>query len=305
MQSHDFDVVTGAFSFTGKYITQRLLSMGRAVKTLTGHPDRPHPFGGQIAIAALNFNDPLALVASLRGASTLYNTYWVRFSHGLATFEKAIANTRTLSRAAEEAGVRRIVHISVTKASEISPLPYFRGKGILERVIAESNLAYTIIRPTVIYGSGDILINNIAWLLRRAPVFAIPGSGEYRLQPVSVEDVAALAVSAAHRGGNVVMDAAGPEIYTFDQLVRLIGRTIRSRARIVHVRPGLAVLLTKVLGYLVNDVVLTTDEVRGLMANLLLPDGSPTAAGRLSVWLSQNADNVGTRYASELGRHFR
>lgn len=301
----EFDVVTGAFSYSGRYIAQRLLSIGRAVKTLTRHPGRPNPFGNRVQAASLNFADFRGLVESLRGATILYNTYWVRFSHGNVTFERAVANSGNLIRAAKEAGVRRIVHLSVSNPSEDSPFPYFRGKAAVERMIRESGLSYAIIRPTVVYGGEDILINNIAWLLRRFPLFPVAGTGQYRLQPVFVEDMAELAVEAGQRNDNAILNAAGPEIYTFESLVRLIASRVRSRAAIVHVHPRFLNLLSQVTGYVVNDVLLTKDELGALMANLLDPGGPPTVRGSFSEWLARNADALGRQYASELERHFR
>lgn len=303
--SAELNVVTGAFGYTGKYITRRLLSMGRRVKTLTGHPDRPNPFGEQVSVAPFNFEEPAALVESLRGAATLYNTYWVRFSHGQVTFEQAIENTKTLITAAEAAGVRRMVHVSIANPSEDSPLPYYKGKALLEKALIQSKLSYAIIRPTVIFGDEDILINNIAWLLRRFPVFAVLGAGDYKIQPIFVEDMAELATNAGGQTENVIVDAAGPEVYTFDVLVRLIAKTVRSRARIIHMRPDLALFLSRLIGYLVGDVVLTREEVDGLMSNLLVSSGPPTGRTRLSEWLRQHVDTVGARYASEVKKHYR
>ncbi len=305
METPELNVVTGAFSYTGKYITQRLLSMGKRVRTLTAHPIRPNPFGHRVSVAPFDFDNRRKLIESLQGATTLYNTYWVRFSHGHVTFDKAVENTKRLIKAAEEAGVRRIVHVSITNASEESSLPYFRGKGILENAIIHSSLSYAIVRPTVIFGREDILINNIAWFLRRFPVFAVFGSGDYRLQPVFVEDVAEIAVSAARYDENIIVDAVGPEIYTFDELVRLIADKIQTKAKIIHLRPGPALFLSRLVGYLVNDVVVTRDEVRGLMSNLLVSEDPPAGRTPLSDWLGQNAANVGARYASELDRHYR
>jgi len=304
MKIPELSVVTGAFSYTGKYITSRLLSMGKRVRTLTGHPDRHNPFGNQVSVAPFNFDNQSELIKGLQGATTLYNTYWVRFSYGQITFNKAIENTKTLIKAAEEAGVRRIVHMSITNASEESSLPYFRGKGILEKAIINSRLSYAIIRPTVIFGTEDILINNMARFLRRFPVFAVFGSGDYRVQPVFVEDVAEIAVSAAHRNENIIIAAVGPEIYTFDELVRFIADRIHSRAKIIHLRPALAFFLSRLVGYMVSDVVLTRDEVEGLMSNLLISENPPTGQTRLSDWLSKNADSLGAKYASELSRHY-
>lgn len=305
MQGDELSVVTGAYGYMGKYIAQRLLALGKRVITLTGHPARESPFGERVTAFPFNFDSPRKLADSLRGATTLYNTYWIRFPYADATYEQAVENSRTLLWAAEEAGVRRVVHISIASASKDSPLPYFRGKGRVEDIIKGSRLSYAILRPTVIFGREDILINNIAWLLRRFPLFAIPGSGDYRLQPVCVEDVAEIAVREAQRDGNTIADAVGPETYTFDELVRLIARKVPSKARILHVPPGLALLLARLIGYVVKDVVLTRGEVEGLMAGLLVSEGPPTGQVRLSDWLERHFDTVGARYASELKRHYR
>jgi NADH dehydrogenase len=173
-------VVTGAFSYTGRSITRLLLARGQDVRSLTNHPDRPNPFGQQVKAFPYGFDRPDALTRTLEDTATLYNTYWIRFPHGGLTFDQAVANSRTLFRAAKAAGVGKIIHISVTNASSRSPLPYFRGKGQVEEALAKSGVPYAILRPTLIFGPGDILINNIAWLLRRFPVFALPGSGDYR-----------------------------------------------------------------------------------------------------------------------------
>ncbi len=299
------NVVTGSFGYTGKYITRRLLAMGQQVKTLTGHPHRPNPFGQRVSHAPFSFDDPDRLIASLRGATTLFNTYWIRFPYGQLTFDHAIQNTKTLISAARQAGLHRIVHLSVSNPSEQSRLPYFRGKVLIERAIMESGLSYAIIRPTVIFGPEDILINNIAWLLRRLPVFALPGGGNYRLQPVFVEDLAEMAVGLAQQNRNLVVDAVGPEILSFAQCVRLIAAAINSRAAIIHVSPYLMHLFSLLIGPLLGDVLLTRNEIAGLMANLLISHGPVTAPTRFSDWLKHHAHSLGRRYACELDRHYR
>ena len=304
-EAPELDMVTGAFGYTGKYIAQLLLARGKKVATITGHPNSNSPLRQRITVLPFNFDDYDELRRSLEGVTTLYNTNWVRFPKGQVTYDKAVENTEKLIKAAEEAGVSRLVHISITNAAENSPLPYFRGKGIIEKLIFQSKLPYVILRPTVIFGLEDILIKNIAWLLRRFPLFTMPGSGEYRLQPVFVEDLAQLAVNTAQEDGNIVLDAVGPETYTFDELVRLIADKIGSRARILHVSPGIALFLGSLLGYIVKDVMITEDEIKGLMAGHLVSDGTPTAHTRLSEWLDLNANRLGVAYASEVQRHYQ
>ena len=304
MPASDFDVVTGASGYTGRYITRLLLSRGRRVKTMTGHPARANPFGDQIESAPFNFNRPDELARSLEGAGTVFNTYWIRFPYGGQTFDSAVENTRVMLAAATRASVRKFVHISVTN-STTSPLPYFRGKAMVEAALKESALSYAIIRPALIFGVEDILLNNIAWLLRRFPFFAIPGRGDYRVQPIFAADLAEIAVDAARDDRRITLDAVGPEIFTFDELVRMLASAVHRKARIVHVDPRIALAMTQIVSRLVRDVMLTRDEIRGLMTNLLVTDSPPNASTRFSQWLASNADKIGIAYASELARHFR
>ncbi len=301
----ELNVVTGAFGYTGRYIARRLLAMGSKVRTLTRRSGYQALFQESVEVAPLCFDRPDLLVQAMAGATTLYNTYWVRFERGDVTFAGAVENTKLLLEAARQAGIRKVVHLSVSNPAENSPLLYFRGKAEVEGAIRESGLSYAIVRPTVIFGREDILINNIAWLLRRFPVFAVPGSGKYRLQPVFAEDVAELAVRAAEQAGNTVFDAAGPEIYTFEELVRLLAQRVGRRGRILHLAPSLAHLLTRAIGLPLGDVVLTKQEIDGLMANLLVSNNAPTARTRFSEWIADNGAALGTEYSSELARHFQ
>ncbi|HKW87905.1 MAG TPA: NAD(P)H-binding protein [Candidatus Acidoferrales bacterium] len=300
-----FNVVTGAFGYIGNYIARRLVAEGKNVKTLTNHPGRPNPFGRQICVAPLAFDDFESLAHSMVGARVLFNTYWVRFEHGGATFTQAVADTKYLIRAAEHAGVRRIVHVSIANPSLDSPLPYYRGKSDVEDAIRGSRLTYAILRPTVVFGPEDILINNIAWMLRRFPTFAVPGGGNYRVQPVFVEDLAALAVAASERHENEIFDAVGPETLSFDELVRRIAAAIGRPARLIHVSSRLSLLLTRLIGLAVGDVVLTREEIDGLLANLLVSHEPPSGTTRFTEWLKNNGAHLGRKYTSELRRHYR
>jgi nucleoside-diphosphate-sugar epimerase len=299
------DLVTGAFSYSGSHIAQRLLDAGREVRTLTHHPERPHPLAAAVDARRYRFDDPAALARSLAGVSTLYNTYWVRFDHGASTYANAVEGSRLLFAAARRAGVRRIVHVSITNPTISSPLPYFRGKALVESALAQSGSPYAIVRPTVLFGGErDVLVNNIAWILRRMPVFPVPGDGRYRLQPVHVGDLARLCVQAAADDEDEVIDAAGPEQLTFARTVALVRGAVGGFAPIVPVPKQLMALAAQGLGRLVSDVVLTRDEISGLTAGLLVSHEPPLGEVIFSEWLSDHADTIGRHYANELQRHF-
>ena len=293
-------MVTGAFSYTGSFIAQRLFDDGVRVRTLTRRDDPSSPLHGKVETAPLQFADRAALVASLRGARCLFNTYWVRFERGGTTFDRAVRNSALLFEAAAEAGVERIVHVSVTNPSEGSPLRYFRGKAQVERALAVAGPAYAIVRPTLVFGPRDVLVNNIAWILRRFPVFVVPGDGSGRVQPVSAEDVAEIAV-----GATGTVDASGPEEYSFDELVRLVAAAVGHRRRLVHAPPRIALALGAVVGAARRDVVLTRDELEGLQASLLVSADPPRGRDSFREWLERHGSALGRAYVSELARNFR
>jgi uncharacterized protein YbjT (DUF2867 family) len=302
MSANELHVVTGAFGFSGKYIADRLLRAGHRVRTLTHSPHRAHPFGGRIEVHPFNFEHPDQLTESLRGAAVLYNTYWVRFNHPRFKHSVAVENTRRLFAAAQRAEVGRVVHVSITNPSEASPLEYFQGKAQLERALIDSGLPYTILRPAVLFGLEDVLINNIAWSLRHLPLLGVFGDGQYRLQPIYVDDFAQLAVEPGQTPGNRIIDAIGPETFTYRELVRQVGEIIGQRRPIISVSPTLGYWAGWFVGKCVRDVVITREEIKGLMADLLCTNSPPAGTTRLTDWAKAHAQTLGRRYASEMAR---
>ena len=302
MSQQSFQVVTGAFGYSGRYIAERLLKAGVRVRTITNSPDRASPLQGKIEAHPFHFDRPERLVESLRGASVLYNTYWVRFNARDFRHSVAIENTLTLFRAAKAAGVSRVVHVSITNPSETSLLEYFHGKAILERALQDSGLSYAILRPTVLFGAEDILINNIAWLLRRLPIFGVFGSGQYRLQPICVEDFAELAVKQGTARTDTRIDAIGPETFTYRELVRTIGAAIGRVRPIISVPAPVSYAVAWAMGHLVGDVIITKPEIEGLMGDLLYVSSTPTGTTLLSDWARTHSSSLGRHYSIELAR---
>lgn len=294
--------VTGAFGYSGKYIARRLLEQGRRVITLTNSTSRENEFDRKITPFPLRFDRPDELVESLRDVDVLYNTYWVRFNHRTFTHAEAVRNTLILFNAAKAAGVPRIVHVSITNPSLDSPLEYFSGKARLEQALQKLGISYAILRPTVIFGKEDILINNIAWVLRHLPIFGLFGDGRYRLQPIYVEDMADLAVVCGDREDDAIINAIGPETFTFRALVETIGNIIGVKRPIVPFPPSLGYLAARLIGLIVGDTIITKPEIEGLMANLFYVDGPSEGSTRLTEWVEANASSLGFNYTSEIER---
>jgi len=297
------DMVTGAFSYSGAAIAKALIDSGRRVRTVTGHPERSND-NPDIEVRPLDFDDQLGLVESLQGATTLFNTYWVRFAHRQIDHELAVANSRTLFLAAKRAGVQRIVHVSITNPSIESPYPYFRGKALVERALAESEVSYGILRPAILFGGNGVLINNIAWLLRHLPVFGVGGDGNYRIRGIHIDDLAQLCLQKATESNDSVTDAVGPESPTFNELVTSIRDAVGARSRIIHLPGAVVPLLSSLLGLALHDVLLTKDEYQAMAIGLADTSGPATGTTRLSTWLTEKGDELGAHYANELTRHF-
>jgi NADH dehydrogenase len=296
--------VTGALGFSGRHITSRLLARGDEVVNVTNHPGRPDPFGGRVRPVPLAFDRPLELAGSLVGVDTLVNTYWVRFPRAGVTHADAVHHSRRLFEAARTAGVRRIAHISIANPDPASHLSYYRGKAQVEAALAVSGISHAILRPTVLFGDEPILANAIAWLLRRSPLFGIPGDGRYGIQPIAVEDLASLVLAAADRDDDVTWDAAGPEVLSFTEMVSAIRLATGARARLVHLPGPVALAAAAVVGRAVGDTLLTKEELEGLTGGLLVSRELPRGTSRFSEWLDANGSWLGRRYLSEVGRHF-
>lgn len=295
-------VITGAFGYSGKTITENLLADGYDVKTLTNSTHKPNPFGNKIEVAPLSFNDPQKLTASLAGYDVLINTYWVRFNHKKFNHESAVENTKALFDCAKKAGTRRIIHVSITNPSTESDLEYFKGKGILENYLQDSGMDYSIVRPAVLFGKQDILINNIAWMIRHLPVFGVFGKGDYKLQPIHVDDFADIIISEIEKTENAIINAIGPETFSYKELVKSIMKILKIKKKVFNAPPYIGYLAGRLISFLKKDVTITRPEIKGLMDNLLYVETAPTGQIKLTDWVKENRDTLGVNYNSELQR---
>ncbi|MBT8340220.1 MAG: NAD-dependent epimerase/dehydratase family protein [Desulfatitalea sp.] len=208
--------VTGAFGYSGRYITERLLQSGHEVITLTNALNRPNPFGAKVTAFPFHFNAPGKL------------------------------------------------------------------RGTLQDVHA--------------------LINNIAWSLRHLPVVGVFGDGDYRLQPIYVGDLAQAAAQKVSGNQNEVIEAIGPETFTYTELVAMISRALGVKRPILSVSPSVGYWVCRLIGFWVNDVVITREEIQGLMEGRLCVDAPPLGVTQLTDWIERHRDTLGRRYTSEMSR---
>ena len=296
-------VVTGAFGYTGRWIAHQLLEKGEKVRTLTNAIGRDDPFDGKVEVHPLDFEDKAALVESLRGADVLYNTYWVRYNHHSKNFDHAIAtkNCKIMFEAAIEAKVRRVVHFSVAHPDQAPGWSYFRGKVESEKNLRDCGISYAIIRPTVLYGGGrNILVNNIAWMIRYMPAFGVFGWGNYPIQPIHVRDVARISIELGASHENITRDATGPETFRYKDFATLIARSLGVRRLIVPLPPLFGWLAGWTMGKFLKDTVITRAEIRGLMRGLVASEEEPLGTIKFSEWVAENGTEIGLHYHNDL-----
>jgi uncharacterized protein YbjT (DUF2867 family) len=287
-------------------VTGRLLPR-HAVRSLTSRPQK-NRFGDRVRSVLYDFARPERMDEAFEGAATFVHSYYIRFPRAGDTFERAVERAGTLLDRARRAGVRRIVHVSVSNADEASDLPYYRNKGRLERLVRESGLEFAILRPALVFGPGDILLNNIAWFLRRAPVFGVFGDGAYRVQPVSLDGFGALIAEAVESpASGATTDVAGPIDHTYLEILRLIRTAVGSRAALLRMPAPLALAASWATGFIVRDVILTRDEAQGLTREYLYSPNPRRVGMSLEEWLARDdvRGYLGRSYVSELARHFR
>jgi NADH dehydrogenase len=299
-------LITGASGFIGGAIADRLID-GARIRSLTSHPGK-NRFGDRVQSFPYDFARPAAMADAFRGVDVFVNSYYVRFNYGNWTFARAVEISRQMVALARAAGVAKIVHVSVSNASETSDLPYYSNKARIEQVVSTSGLPYTILRPAIVVGPGDILVNNIAYFLRRLPVFTMFGGGDYRAQPITLDAFADAAVEAVKgRYPNEVIPIAGPRDWRFVDMVRAIRGAVGSRAAIVPSPAWVALVGLKAAGVVLRDVVLTSDEIKGLTRGYLCAAAPLRRGADFGDWLAQPAvaETLGRAYSSELARHFR
>jgi uncharacterized protein YbjT (DUF2867 family) len=294
--------VTGAFGNLGGYIAAGLLAQGKKVETLTNSPDRPSPLKAKIAAHPLCFEDPAALAAQLKKTAVLYNTYWVRYNAENFRYSQGVRNSGILFAAAKKAGVKRIVQVSITNPDIQSPYEYFSGKAKLEAALVASGTPHTILRPALLFGPEDILINNIAWMLRTFPVFGLFGAGDYRLQPIFIEDMAQLAIHEGVKKGSKIVQAIGPETYRFKDLVKGLAKAMGLRRLVLPMPPQLGWLAGQAMGLALGDGLITWEEIRALMADKLYVNAAAAGKTNLMEWAFINRDRIGRGYCNELER---
>ena len=296
-------MVTGAFSFTGRYVAKRLLADGEEVRTMTRFPQSASPFSQEVRAVPYDYDSLDSLTEALAGCNRLINTYWRRQPEGALGYDRVVQQSKNLFAAAKAAGVERIVHISINDPHG-KDFPYFRAKCRTERALRECGVSAIVVRPQLVFGDGELLINNLAWTLRKSRWAPVPGDGRYLMQPIHADDYADLIVAVARTEQRGVVDGVGPDVLTYDDMVRLVGEAIGRSPRIIHVHPRIFARAARVVSRFFTEPTVLKYEVYGCLVENGVVPRQPQGSRRLVDWLRERKDSLGRRYADQDHRPF-
>ncbi len=257
--------VFGGSGFLGTALVRSLLAHGLRVRAAVRHPENVHGLTDSASLAAIrvDIRDEAAVEAALDGARAAVNAVGLYVEHGAETFQSVhVDGARIVARCAARGGVQRLVHVSGIGADAASPSPYVRARAAGERVVEEHFPHASIVRPSVLFGPGDSFLSTVDRITRLSPVYPLFGSGDTRMQPVYVEDVAGAVVRlvADETPHATAIELGGPRAYRYREIVEAVLQYRRRRRLLLPIPFAVWTLQAKLLS-LVPNPPLTVDQV--------------------------------------------
>ena len=275
-------LVVGGSGFVGRYVVAQLSAAGQFVVVLTRRRSRARHLLllPTVQVVEGDPHDDATIARHMRGMTALVNLAGVLHERGRNTFERVhIELPRRLAAACRNAGVARILHMSALRASADAPSRYLRSKAEGEAAVAASGVAWTIFRPSVMFGREDTFLNLFATLARWSPVLPLAAANA-RFQPVYVADVAACFVRALGDNETIrrAYDLCGPTVYTLAELVRYVCELSDRRRAIVALGPVLSSVQARVMEWLPSPPM-TRDNLASMQVDNVCEAGFPARFG--------------------------
>lgn len=277
--------VFGASGFIGRNIVRELARRGARVNAVCRDVEKAKflkPMGvvGQVTPMRADVTDPAAIARALNGASMVVNLVGILYQSGRNTFEAVQATAPgVIAKAAKEAGVDALVHVSAIGADPNSKAAYARSKATGEAAVRSGFPEATILRPSIVFGPDDNFFNQFAAYATIAPALPLIGGGKTKFQPVYVDNVADAVMAALDRpdAKGATYELGGPAVYSFRDLMRMILKETNRKAWLVEVPFWAASLKSRFLEVLPKPP-LTRDQVELLKTDNLVADGAKTLA---------------------------
>jgi uncharacterized protein YbjT (DUF2867 family) len=276
-------LLTGATGTVGSALLRRLTAEPGPVRCLVRDPRRLGDQRVRVQIALGDLADPPSFRNALRGVDTVVHLAAAIRDQPRASIEElnAVATLR-LVRAAERAGARRFVFFSALGATHHSRTRFFRAKALAAEAVRASRLEATVMNPSIIYAPGDpwlTLLERLSYL----PAVPVSGSGAATYQPIWAEDVADCVLAALNGAGGSHVELAGPQTLSYDDIVRVLLRSIGRRRRLLHVPLPLVRASLRVLRFVGGPHVFATWDEAELMEEPMTTQGGSAGVEALGV----------------------
>ena len=261
-------LVTGSSGFLGRNVVKALRTRGESVRCLVRSPSRARvvtDYGVELAYG--DVLDPASLKDAMRGVDAVVHLVAIIRERGRNTFDRVNRQgTETVVQVARDEGVRHLVHVSAIGVQENQAYPYLYSKWLGEQEVIRGGVAYTIIRPSILFGPGDEFINTLAGVVKSFPVAPVAGDGRVRFQPISVEEVGGIVslVAGNHRFGGRIIEVGGPDHLTYNEILDIIARTLGVRRIKVHLPVPLMKTMTRVMEAVLPNPPATTSQLEML-----------------------------------------
>ena len=261
-------MVTGSSGFLGRNVVKALRTRGESVRCLVRSPSRARvvtDYGVELAYG--DVLDPASLKDAMRGVDAVVHLVAIIRERGRNTFDRVNRQgTETVVQVARDEGVRHLVHVSAIGVQENQAYPYLYSKWLGEQEVIRGGVAYTIIRPSILFGPGDEFINTLAGVVKSFPVAPVAGDGRVRFQPISVEEVGGIVslVAGNHRFGGRIIEVGGPDHLTYNEILDIIARTLGVRRIKVHLPVPLMKTMTRVMEAVLPNPPATTSQLEML-----------------------------------------
>lgn len=260
--------VTGAAGFHGRRVVAALTERGEQVRAVLRRESQAKVVDTIAAeIAYAEVRDEPALRVAFEGADRLIHLAAILRERGAETFESVnIAGTANVFRAAAAANIRRALYVSVVGADENSPEPYLASRGAGERIAIASGIPTSVIRFSALFGEGDEFLNVLAAFVRLGPIVPVAGGGEARFQPLDARDAAEAIVHTLHAEAPAEgpLEAGGPEIVTYNQIIDTVAGAMGRRTLKVHVPIAVLAPIVQLMNLAIRTPPVTPNQLRML-----------------------------------------
>ncbi len=256
--------VTGGTGFVGRNLVNRLLSDNHEITILANRQSAKELFGKKVRAVSGSVHNFSDLIPAFQESQVVYHLVGIIAETRKNTFEKTVAEgTKNIVAACREAGVKKIIYLSSLGTSANAQSAYHKTKYLAEQSVINSGLEWVIFRSSIIYGKGDGFLTIMSKIIRMLPFVPIFGDGEYKLQPIHINDLTEVMAAAAmdSRAVGQIIDLGGPEQLEYVQVINYLKQALGKKRLNFHIPFGVIKPMAVLMELFLKPAPLTRDQL--------------------------------------------